>query len=371
MGAGPFEELVELAVDRLRTEISALAVPLDVTVFDGPPVSPGTRGLDPLDALEIAMTEKLERRVHFILVLTNADIAATRLSFALAYPSRLTNVALISARRLLPDHRGEDVTAEVAARRLLVVMLHSLGHILNLPHHPVPTNFMHDFAGIDDLDRMDAFDSVQQRQLLENLPAEAHDETERGSSLGFWWRNVTSTLGVIAGTLKRAHPLRMMAKLPTMLTTALSVVVVLFFSAEIWDVADAVEIYQIVIFTLLAFVVAWVVLYRRFGFQTLFDRERLVSEATVVTQTATALAIGLTLTVVFAAFFAMTYLAAVTIFPRELMAEWASVETASDPIDHVKLGLFLAGMATLTGSLGGRGDSERVVRTVLFLDEET
>lgn len=366
-----FENLVETAIADLQKALDEVGLPLDVVGLNGPAMSPGPRGLDPLDALEIALTEKLERQFNFLIVVTNAEMEATRLSFAVAYPSRLTNVAVVSARRLLPDYQGEDVSFQVGARRLVVVMVHSLGHILNLSHEDRQANFMYDFAAVDDLDAMSEFDGGQRRELLGNIPGEAHDETVRGSSPGFWWRNVRANIGVITGTLLRANPLRLMAKLPTMLTAALSVVVVLFFSAEIWDIADAVEIYQIAIFTLLALVVAWIVLYRTFGFRTMLDRKQLVSESTVVTQTATALAVGLTLIAVFVVFFVLTYLAAVTIFPRELMAEWASIETASDPIDHVKLGLFLAGMATLTGSLGGRGDSKRLVRTVLFLDEET
>jgi hypothetical protein len=162
-----------------------------------------------------------------------------------------------------------------------------------------------------------------------------------------------------------------MSKLPTLLTAALSVVIVLFFSAEVWDVADAVEIYQIAIFVVLAILTSSLVLYRTFGFRTVLDRERLVSESTVVTQAATALAVTATVLAVFLLFFLLTYGAAVTIFPRQLMAEWTSIDPATDPIDHMKLSFFLAGMAVLTGALGGRGDSRRLIRTVLFLDEET
>jgi hypothetical protein len=113
------------------------------------------------------------------------------------------------------------------------------------------------------------------------------------------------------------------------------------------------------------------VLYRSFGFGTLLDRERLVSESTVVVQTTTFLAVMLTVLAIFLVFFLLTFLAAVTIFPRELMAEWASTGAADDALDHAKLSLFLASMAVLTGSLGGRSDSKRLVRTVLFLDEGT
>lgn len=145
----------------------------------------------------------------------------------------------------------------------------------------------------------------------------------------------------------------------------------LFFSAEVWDVADAVEGYQVVMFSMLATGAATFVLYRTFGFGTLLDRERLVSESTVVIQTTTLLAVLLTVLALFAVFLGLTFIAAVTIFPEELMLEWPSTGAANELVDHVKLSLFLASMAVLTGSLGGRIDSKRLVRTVLFLDEAT
>lgn len=366
-----FGKLIDSAVRLLADRLSTVGTDIQVFSFSSPPLAAGGSRFEPLDYLELGLTEKLERHINFLLIVTEGEMATAKLSFAVAYPSRLTNVGIVSVRRLIPDTWGSDVDDEVASRRLTVLLLHTLGHILNLGHDDDPSNIMHDFVDVSDLDTMDELTSEQRDVLRRNLPIEAHDETSRGASLAFWWRNVSRNLPVIGGTLTRANPLRLMGKLPTMLTAALSVVIVLFFSAEVWDVADAVAVYQIVIFTVIALVVASAVLYQTFGFGALLDRERLVSESTVVTQTATALAVSLTVLTVFTLFFSVVYLAAITIFPRELMAEWASVDPATDPVDHVKLGLFLAGMAVLTGSLGGRGDSKRLVRTILFLDEET
>lgn len=362
--------IVEDATSIAIHELADLQVEVRAQVFEDAAMPLAAPRVDPLDWLEIGLSVKVDRSLNFLLIVSDMDIATTKLSYAVAYPSRLTNVGMISIRRLGSDW-GESLDRDLVVARLKSLMLHTLGHILNLSHAESVTNYMHDFNTVEDLDHMTAFDREQLDTLDENFPAEAHDETRKGSSLGFWWSQVMSNLPVIMGTLIRASPFRLLTKLPTTLTAALSVVVVLFFSAEIWDVADAVEIYQVIIFAVLAFLVATVVLYKTFGFRTVFDRDRLVSESTVVTQTATALAVAATILVIFALFFGITFLAAVTIFPRALMAEWASVDAATDPVDHVKLGLFLGGMAVLTGSLGGRSDNKRLFRTILFLDEET
>lgn len=366
-----FDRLLERAVQRLRQRFDEMSLDLNVFTFEGPPLVAAGGRLEPLEYLELGLAEKLERRVNFLLIVTESDLESSKLSYVVAYPSRLTNIGLISVRRLLPDFWGADVDDETGSHRLLVVMLHTFGHLLNLDHANADSNVMHDFSSIDALDEMTDLDPGQLNEIERNIPAEAHDEQARGSSLGFWWEHVRGNWGVIGRTLRRANPIRLITKLPTLLTAALSVVAVLFFSAEVWDVADAVDGYQVVLFMVLTVAVATAVLYRTFGFGALLDRERLVSESTVVTQTTTLLAVFLTVLTLFVVFFALTLFAAVTIFPRALMAEWASIDAADDFVDHVKLSTFLGSMAVLTGALGGRGDSKKLIRTVLFLDEET
>jgi hypothetical protein len=363
--------IVDEAAAQLQQRVARLSLDLRTFAFEGPPLIATGGRFQPLDYLEIGLAEKLERQANFLLIVTEADMEATRTPYVLAYPSRLANIGMVSVRRLLPDFWGEPEDDGLAARRLESLMLHTLGHILNLSHAESSTNVMHDFGSVDTLDRMSELSEGQIEEMRQNLPIEAHDEQARGSSMSFWWKHLRNNLPVIGGTLARANPLRLAAKLPTFLTAALSVVAVLFFSAEVWDVADSVEGYQVIMFAALALGVATFVLYRTFGFGTLLDRERLVSESTVVIQTTTFYAVLLTVLTLFVVFFALTFLAAVTIFPEELMSEWASIGAADEAIDHVKLSLFLAAMAVLTGSLGGRIDSKRLVRTVLFLDEGT
>ncbi|NJL88071.1 MAG: hypothetical protein HC886_22230 [Leptolyngbyaceae cyanobacterium SM1_1_3] len=73
----------------------------------------------------------------------------------------------------------------------------------------------------------------------------------------------------------------------------------------------------------------------------------------------------------FVVFMGLTYLGTITIFPRKLMETWPTVDPAVRTLDHVKVSLFVAALGVLAGSLGGRADSKDLMRTVLFIDEET
>lgn len=67
----------------------------------------------------------------------------------------------------------------------------------------------------------------------------------------------------------------------------------------------------------------------------------------------------------------LVYGGIVTIVPPKLMETWPTVDPAVRTIDHIRLSLFVAALAVLAGSLGGRADSQALVRGVLFIDEET
>ena len=228
---------------------------------------------------------------------------------------------------------------------------------------------MFDFAGVDDLPAMTALTDAQRATMRRNLPREAHERTGRG--VGFVLRMLAANAGGIVAAAGRANPLRLLARLPTMVTTALSVLLVLFFSPEPWDVGSTVALYQLALFGAVAVGGATAVLYRAFSFGARAGRGRTLAESTVVTAAATLLSLAATVALLFLLFAGLTWAAAATVFPEKLMETWPTVDPAVRTTDHIKLSLFVAGVATLAGSLGGRADSRDLVRGVLFVDEET
>ncbi|HSM06796.1 MAG TPA: hypothetical protein VK858_19375 [Longimicrobiales bacterium] len=369
-----FDALVDRALERFEATLDrSLGIRAEVFSFHGPHLTPNAGAYQPLDFLRMGLGEKIERGVHFLLIVTEVDLAASTLSFAVALPSQLTNVGVVSTKRLDPAFWGEGEDGERTADRLSRLMLHTFGHLLNLRHHPEPTNVMYDFHSVEDLDGMGEVTSAQKREIVDNLPVEARERVSREGHgrWGFVLRALAVNARGILEAVWRANPFRLLGRLPTMLTAALSVVIVLFFSPEMWDVASTVELYQLVIFALLAVTGATFALYRTFAFGAVLGRDRILSESAVVTEAATILSLFLTVTLLYTVFVGALYGGIVTIFPRRLMETWPTVDPAVRAIDHLKLSLFIGGLGVLAGSLGGRADSRDIVRGVLFIDEES
>jgi predicted Zn-dependent protease len=367
-----FHRRVDAAVRRVEAEMLArLGLQVDLLGFEGPHLTPDAGAYSPLDFLRVAAGEKLERGVHFLLVVTEVDLSASVRSYALALPSRIANVGIVSTKRLDPAFWGDEGGDEVLVERLAHLLFHTFGHLVNLPYSDDPGNAMYRFARVEELDAMETLTPEQFAAVERALPREAHERTSRGGSpLGFAARSLARNARGIASAVAQANPLRLAAELPTMITAALSVILLLFFSPEPWDVASTVDLYQLALFGGAAVVGATLVLYRAFALGARVDRTHVLSESTVVTAAATGIVLLLTMTVLFALFGLGTFAAILTVFPEKLMATWPTVDPAVRRLDHVKLSVFVAGLGLLAGSLGGRADSRALVRRVLFVGDD-
>ena len=369
-----FEALVARGVKRFEAALDRLRLRTEAFAFDGPHLTPGAGAYAPLDFLEIGIAEKLERRLPFLLIVTEVDLSSASLAYTLALPSQLTNVGIVSTKRLDPGFWGDAPDPELAAERLGALLLHTFGRLLNLRLSDDPANPMHAVESVEDLDAMTVFTDAQRARLEAMLPRESHDTRAAGRGRAARWAFTLKTLvadaGSIARAVVRANPFRLVTRMPTMLAAGFSVIIVLLFGAETWDVAAASTLTQAVIFSLASLAGAAFVLYRAFAFDALLGRDGRLAESTVVTASATLISLGLALILLFAFFGGLMYLGVVTIFPESLMAAWSSGDPATSVLDHVKLSLFLAAMGVLAGSLGGRSDSRDLVRGVLFLGDE-
>ena len=371
---GAFGRITKEATAAVEGELAeALGVRVDLLSFAGPHLMPAGGAYAPLEFLRIGMAEKTERRVHFLLIVTEVDLAATEAGYTLALPSQLVNVAVASTKRLHPGFWGGEPDEALVVKRLTAVLLHCFGHLLNLDHHPDAGNYMHDTPGVDALAGMCSFTDAQRAEMKRVLPHEAHERTARGGLLArlrFTAATLFRDRGSIARAVLRANPLRLVTRLPTMITAGASVVLLIFFSPEPWDVGSTVDLWQLLAFSAFAVLGATAVLYRTFSLGPARGRGRLVTESGVVTSAAVALSLLLTMLLLFGGFLGATWLSAVTFFPRKLMETWPTVDPAVRPLDHLKLSLFVAGLGLLAGSLGGTADRKDLVRGVLFVDEE-
>ncbi len=370
-GSERFLDCVTKAVSTFELALKdSLGVRVVTLAFEGPHLMPTAGAYAPLDFLHVGMTEKIERDVHFLLIITEVDLSTTSFGSTLALPSQLTNVGIISTKRLNPTFWGDSEDKSLTVRRLETLLLHTFSRLLNLSYSKHSQNIAYDFADVEDLAGMVHFTDRQRQQMRQALPREAHERTSRSSR----WRFVLSTLvrdwESIVIAIIRANPFRLLARLPTMITAALSTIIFLFFTPDMWDVASTVELYQLILFSLIAIAAATAALYRAFAFGDVLSRRRTLAESTVVTSAATILSLLLTMSLLFAIFMGFLYMGTVTIFPRKLMETWPTVDPAVRTIDHIKLSIFVAALGVLAGSLGGRADSNGLIRGVLFVDEE-
>jgi len=369
-----FTKMVERSIQELNLALTEeLGIDTSLFSFAGPHLTPSSGSYAAMDFLRIGMNEKIERDIDFLLIVTEVDLSASKLAYALALPSQLTNIAVISTKRLDPAFWGQETTIESPPRRLTALMLHSFGHLLNLPHHPTPTNVMYDFKAVEELDAMVDFTEQQRDTVIRNLPVEARERVNNRTSgrLTFILRAIAINLRGVANAVIQANPFRLLTRLPTMITAALSVLIFLLFTPDMWDVASVVELYQIVIFAVLAIGGATLTLYRSFASGPVLGRDRVLSESAVVTETVIVASLLLTMTLLFCLFACLIYVAILAIFPQKLMQTWTTVVPATGVFQHVKLCIFVAGLSLLAGSLGGRADSQELIRGVLFTDEET
>ena len=364
--------LTEGATERFAREVRReTRLSVQPLTFDGPNLQPVEGAYPALDFVQIGINEKTERKLSFLIIITEVEISAASLNYLLALPSQLTNVSIISTRRLAEVGSREHENLALMTDRLGTLMLHCFGRMLNLSHHESPTNYMARIREPHDLDPMREFTEQQFKKMGEVLPEEANDRFSKGNRTGFVISQTISNVTRIFRAAFRANPIKIASKLPTMIATALSVIVILVFGAETWDFAASVSTSQLATFIVVTFIAATYVLYQAFSFKLVADRHGEISESAVVTAGATYLAVFLTLVVLFVLFALLMYGLIVFVFPDALMSTWTTAEDGSSFGDHLRLSLFLASVGVLSGSLGGSADTRNVVRNVLFAVDET
>ena len=367
-----FAELVDGALKRFSRDIADQLPDLSVetSTFSTPHLVPEGGGYNALDFVQLGLAEKAERGLSFLIIVTDVDLSPSKTSYTLALPSRVTNVALVTTRRLNPEFWGEQRDTDRAKERLSTILIHAFGHLLNLPHSDNASNVMARIEGVESLDRMTDFTGEQLDNIRDTLPTEAFDQSTKSEKFSFALSTLVRRFPSILRAVFRANPLKLVGRMPTMLATAFSVIALLLFGAEIWDYAAMASNAQVFWLTVISFAIGTFVLYRAFSFAPVSARDGRVMESTIVTSAATLITLFLTLLAMFFLFAVLMYIFATIVFPEPLMESWTTVEDAASFDDHLRLSAFLAGLGVLSGSLGGSADSRSVVRRVLFMSDE-
>jgi len=366
-----FDRLARRGVRHFQEELKdETNLSVETFAFSGPHIDSSNGGYSPLDFIQLGIAERAERNFSFLLIVTNVDLSSTRMTYTLAMPSQITNVAIVSTQRLNPSYWGYDEDSGIAAERIGKLLLHSQARLLNLPHVADPTNFVSKIAGVDSLDAKTSFNSAQRQRMRDQLPIESLDAVTGKKKTAFAFKTLLTRAPAILRAVAAANPIKLVTKLPTMLATALSVIIVLIFAAETWDYAGEVSPLKISIFALFSFCVSVYVLYRAFAFDAILSRDGKLMESTVVTAAATALSLFCAVAVLFVFLGGVMWAVAETAFPETLKETWSSMDPVTSLGDHIKLSVFLASIGILAGSLGGAADSRNIIRNVLFVTDE-
>ena len=368
-----FDRLTDKAIAYFREQLKEEAnLSIDTFPFNGPHLTPDAGAYQPLDFVQLGIAERAERGFSFLIILTEVDLSSSSMTYTLAMPSQLTNIGLISTKRLDPAYWGYAPDELRASERLGILMLHTFGRLLNLDHVDDKRNVMSPIQGVESIDHKRDFTTAQRAKMREQLPREAFDRASSvGSNASFALKTLATRMGAIIRATFRANPFRLVTKLPTMLATALSVIVVLVFGAETWDYSGAVQPYKVVLFAILSFATAVFVLYRAFAFDAIVSRDGRLMESTVITAAATALSLFIAVLTMFVVLGALMYFAAETVFPESLKETWTTVSAVTTVGDHLKFATFLASLGILAGSLGGAADSRNLIRNVLFVTDRS
>lgn len=370
-GPEDFDAIVDGALTRLQDLLpDALQLQLSIFQFQGPNLVPVGGAYSPLDFLQIGLRAKLERDIPFLLMITEVELSPGAEPYVIALPSQLTNVAIVSTKRLPPNFWGGEPDIEATKGRLASILAHMFGHLLNLPHDNDPQNVMYDFTEVEALDQMRQLRPEQVERLKHFLPIEAREKVAEEKRLRFALAQIVANLSVIARSVARVNPFQILWQLPTVLTAGFSVTIVLFFAPEIWDVASTLGLLAVSIFSIFAVVATTGALYRAFDLGPIRERTGGLSEATVVTTATAVTSVFLTMLFLYLILFLLVFLSAVTFFPATLKETWPTADPAVGVLEQLKLGMFVASMGVLTGSLGSGAGNQKLVRQVLFLDEE-
>jgi predicted Zn-dependent protease len=343
-------------------------------------VTPLPRALDEAkthsvaDFLSKAMTAMSEGLMDLVIVLTDVPISGQDKTLVYGSHSRPARVAVMSTHRLLQAGDGDaarKLTDAAVVRNASALCLHLLGHLVGLVHQWRQGALMAPFRY--DARRDEPRFTDEERRRLKKKARKLPDQKVEaaGPLMSFIFHAVSAlrNLGQVMLPIARGRAFKIPLAMPAMITATLIPVIVLVFTAEIWDVA-----LHLAWRTAIAFAVATVF----FGslylavVQDLFfprkEKETLTEHAAVV-NVVVWLCMLEALVGLFVLVFLFVWGIEAYVFPAALMQRWTNLGHVATTLDRVKLAVFVSTLGTLTAALAGGLDRQTVARNLaLFSD---
>ncbi|ABA59333.1 conserved hypothetical protein [Nitrosococcus oceani ATCC 19707] len=329
----------------------------------------------PTDLLQKGEHEREIRRWDYAFVVTRADLKSYYKPYALAIPSRAINVAVLSTARLA-FHLDDDKNNTVMAQQIFALGMHLLGDLNDLPHRDDPKGFMYPPRIIRDLDGMTSYSQKEQEQLAEafaevgDIRLEEQFQTGKTRPWLFYLKVLGRSRGDIASAVIQAKPWEFPFRLSRLTAAAISTLLVLIITAEVWELGMSQPPLLVTGLSLLALTGTSLFILKRQ--QLLLHRgKRPLTEQTVITNLAITTVVVLGMTTTYLMLFLLVLLLGKVFYNPVLLQGWAaSLESHIYLRHYLVLSGFIASLGIMIGSLGASFEGQRYFRHVTYVDEE-
>lgn len=327
----------------------------------------------PSDFLDEASLQMVEGPYDFVVVVTDVGLVSSRRSIVGGLASPASRVAVLSTRKLLLSSRGQPVRSlddEAVHRNAVTLLLHLIGHLLDLPHNREAEGVMAPYAF--EQDRQIPQYSPRAQTNLRRAASHFPEPVQEGGRLRRFRFHVTSAVRHPLHILKFLWQNRapfLALSLPRLATAAVAPTLILVFTAETWDVGVNMTNGSVFLFGALSVLAATCYLT---AVQNLYfprkEKHRITRHMAllnvVIFLTILLAVIGLFVMVGLLMLFVESY-----IFPSGLITAWPSLE---NPVvsfwDKLRLAAFISIVGVLTGALAGGLENRAVIRHLtLFL----
>ena len=347
---------------------------------------------EPVELLDEGVHEKESRHLDFMLVITAADLRAYYKPFALAVPSRAINTAVLSIHRLAAeddDTLDDEGLESRLSGRVCALAMHLLGDLNGMAHSEEPGDVMYEPRRVDDLDTMRRFDpegAAAMETELHDVADVRLEEAAHGRRLGaaaFYVRAAWINRDDICSAILQAKPWEFPLRLSRLTTAAMSALVVLLMTAEVWDLGTSRPLPLVLGLSL----ITWLgttcytvkrqrLLVRRNTQTAGASRRPRLTEQAVMTNISISVVVLAGLATIYLSLFLLTLLLSVTLFAGGVAEEWAMLLTARGvtrlgPLHYLAMAGVVASLGLIVGALGGNFEGQGYFRHIAYADEET
>ncbi len=325
---------------------------------------------EPVELLQIGLDERDARHWDFVLVVTGADLIAHHKPFMVAAPSRSLGVGILSTARIDPLAQGLDEDDEqrsrVIATRLTALARQLLGSLcgaevestaepledLRKPSHLPPLADEQRAAWIEEL-----------QQIADIRLEEESPRARVPFYLSAMWINRVAIWDAII----RAGAWQLPFRLSRLTAGALSALLVLVNTAEVWEVAAGEELVTLISLSLgTLFGTTWYVVKKQ---RLLARQHNRLTEQAVVTNVSLTLIVALGMLTTYCGVFTLCWLISTLVFPDAVVAGWVGND-ASAAARNASVAAFVASLGIVIGALGISFEDEHYFRHTAYVDEE-